>query len=131
MELFIKNWVKIAISSIVITAYVSGALVYGLMPSPKCEELFGEKYYQRTGYSIRETGYNGGIIFYHGQFNWTFLFALGSFTVLIFISAGIIFIAALKTSRRLKTFSSESQAVANQQKRIFTLLIFQARWSLK
>lgn len=107
--------------------YTVGALVYAIIPTAKCEELFEEAFYQATRYRIQETAYDCGMVFYHGQLNWILFAALGSFTVVASVAAGIIITVALRTTRKLKTISAESQAMANQQKKIFTLLIFQVK----
>ena len=123
----INNWIPIAIVSLGIIVYTVGALVYGLIPTAKCEELFEEAFYRATGYRIQETAYDCGMVFYHGQLNWILFAALGIFTVVASVAAGIIITVALRTTRKLKTISAESQAMANQQKKIFTLLIFQVK----
>lgn len=127
LELFIRNWIKIFALCIAIITYVMAVIVYALVPSSVCEEVFGEGFFRATGYSMSETAYNGAIVFYRGQFNWILFLALGSFSTLIFFSAAIIFTVALKTTRKLKTISMESQAMANHQRKIFTLLVFQVR----
>lgn len=125
LDNFFQHWKGILLFSVTITASEMAALIYALGPSPVTEAVFQGPFYQAIGFNVDETAYMGAVIFINNRLNWKLFLVLCFFGMLTFIGGVIMVTLAVKIGKTLKTNAGESATLAQHQKKIFTLLIFQ------
>lgn len=97
------------------------------MPSTVTHEFFEKPFYNATGLHITEVAYMGAPFFLSGMVNPEVIIMVAMFLLLGIIGGYLMITLSVKIWKGLRNHTGESATLAQNQRRIFALLVFQVK----